>query len=105
MTTTELEAGPELDALVAKAIGDTGYRTIPYDYQGVVRIRVDVKYSTDWNAAMEAAEKAELFSTNKASIYKHQNCLWVVETASGMFRAGTTGPLAICRAILALKRK
>ena len=113
----ELEAGPELDAAVAKAIGIEGEM---YDGEFFVRLpgrmfRSEWRPSTDLNAAFEAAEKAELFGieTHPRDPYKHLSLDFVV----GMWRMGylsancaqetlahaTTPAVAICRAILKLK--
>lgn len=107
----QLEAGPELDALVAKALGWpcqvgrnhlgkgrvcylTGERAkdLPWFYP-----------STDWSAAMAAAEACSLFDQFRLS-HSNQYGLWhILKGNSDSVAFGETGPLAICRAILALK--
>lgn len=100
MTDVEIEAmpaGPEIDAIVCVAadidpdprmVGDGSGRTF--------------SPSTDWNAAMYAAERFGLFDMPILAFTdndRHSDC---DETVHG---EAPTGPLVICRAILKLARK
>lgn len=123
-----MNPGPELDALVAEAIGYTITRSpatgrpfrswpkgkAPGTPLEVTWNKVDLdvhdvpKYSTDWNAAMQAAEAVGLFKSNE-----------LCQTEDGQWQCGhfnergvsnnccteTTGQHAICLAILKLKEK
>jgi hypothetical protein len=107
---TELEAGPELDAAVARAIGlnwknatrttmsawyypdDSGHATLP-------------EFSEDLNAAFEAAEKCGLFAQKFAELsFDRTKSEWrVYQSSYASFSvAGPTAAVAICRAILRL---
>ena len=103
-----LEPGPGLDAAVAKALGwsvefrcvnppcPTGAGLRP----GGQKIETIPPFSTDWNAAMQAAEALGLFRGNYLTEFDG----WQVgNNFKGTISSGATGPLAICRAVLALK--
>lgn len=93
-----LEAGPETDALVAEALGHQVFPGTAVihgeEVKGGLRERVQYgnvvamgalrKYSTDWNAAMEAADAVDLWS----------HC---------SFWFGDLNQLDICKEILRLK--
>jgi hypothetical protein len=101
-----LEAGPELDRRVAEAIDDKVAGRLKH-------ARISSPYfkpSTDWGDAMEAAEEFGLFDPPDRAwpILGKSGTLWVVYNCTSMEEISTpiadalTGPLAICRAILAL---
>lgn len=133
MNIDNLQPGVELDRLVAEALGmeymgfcrrgpvyqwpEKMHSTFAEDYECGVSFRPSI----DWNDAMWAAEKAELFATgpneedsfgfidlvtdggpNKWRVCRHRFneyeslCIAVIATAD-------TGPLAICIAILKAK--
>jgi hypothetical protein len=92
----QLEAGMELDRLVAEAIGWT------------YEIGVDWKPSTDWNAAIDAAA---IVAVTIATLYDDATGTWFAYLDTrrttqdgGRFKgSGDTGPEAISKAILSLK--
>lgn len=120
MNIGELEAGPELDAAVAKAVG----RELPI-YQRGECVACGREFgwhpSTDFNAAFEAAGEfiarrgadyhgrpwqENLFDRN---ILSHWDGKWSVdEPGCGEFDSIATGPtpaVAICRAIVKLAKE
>lgn len=117
MLSTELEAGPELDAAVAKAIG---FDLPIYQHSECVACSREFGWhpSTDLNAAFEAAERfiarrgtdyhgrpwqKKLFDRN---ILSHCDGKWSVDQPGcGEFDSIAEGPtpaVAICRAIIKL---
>lgn len=125
MSTMELKAGPELDAAVAKAIGVPANNrhelddSDPSSYKQRCRVcgewiytseaHYEVScappYSTDLNAAFEAAEKCGLFLN--ASLSRKENGFWLIlgtpRDPRKLCVYGDSTPLAICAAILKLK--
>lgn len=119
-----MDAGPDMDRLVAEAIG-IPVQLINTDGADNEPVRADTtdelcglafRPSSDWNDAMLAAEKFGLFRR----WWRHPEpfwqglrfltqcdhwCVseWTDETGIGykVVASGKTGPLAICRAILA----
>lgn len=106
MSTNDLTAGPELDAAVAKACG------IEQHISGFSVESPDgclyrhYAYSTDLNAAFEAAEKVRLFHYRAMFYCPHSGWHIVKCDELDHLGRGSRGPLtpqlAICRAILAL---
>lgn len=108
----QLEAGPELDAAAAKAIG--------WQYEGFARrgpvyrdaagvlheIGVDWKPSTDWNASVEAVAAVHAFIAwrvhRRADGKFEFEALCRGDDGWSRFFESETGPLAICLAILAM---
>lgn len=89
---TQIEAGPELDARIMRLVGMPSGGWCP---------------STDWRDAMIAAERFGLFEYRGDRFYlTHAQGQWYV---SGMFHGcpnsvyDPSGPMAICRAIIALR--
>lgn len=106
MTTSEidkLESGVELDRLVAEAIGMETSTAILMPLS-----TSKFKPSTDWNDAMEAAEKVRLFYPDSFLDFDYA-CRWRVQeldTCTPEVQVITehkSGPVAICRAILKAK--
>lgn len=107
-----LDAGPEMDRLVASLLDvpvcvTNGECRIGYNYRtgcGVSGAEVEFSPSADWNDAMFAAEKSELL--NRLSLIRNAvNGVWqyVLFTWDQKTIAyDRSGPLAICRAILKL---
>lgn len=105
------DPGPELDALVAEAIGKEHYfdHGIPIAQDGVDAVFRRYSPSTDWTAAMSAAEEVGLFDPNRGG-YSIRQCLnthWILQRGEdGWFEfEERTGPHAISLAILKLKGK
>lgn len=115
--TTEIESGPETDRMVADACGITGlhvrvlgvgiheYRR----YTGDGTDEVPFRPSTDWNDAMLAAERFGLFCDWGFCLLLHDG-QWLVADVSVFGKIDydegyrhESGPLAICRAILAMR--
>lgn len=124
-----LEPGPEMDAAVAKALGwsvefrcvnppcPTGAGLRP----GGQKIETIPPFSTDWNAAMQAADmvvgRGEKFPADLIDLCCEEHEpqppaydeipnweVWFFKDEILVANAtAPTGPLAICRAILALK--
>lgn len=110
---SELEAGPELDAAVAKAIGWTptlvgsntrpgifcviGDATVPRRLWGVFAP------STSLDAAFEAAEEVFLFDGLYLSFAQHGYAIYESGSWEEEYAHGILPTLAICRAILKLK--
>ena len=117
MTATEqIEAGPETDRLVADAVGLVYVEE--FDSAGPVEVyfhdgRRSFRPSLDWSDAMLAAERFGLFHPEKHDAmlmqdFSGRNILWSIQQvprSSGWMAVAEapTGPLAICRAILALR--
>ncbi len=113
MNASELEAGPELDAAVAKAVGldvvneDKGdlqrivFRKDNRDYFAAEKV-VHWQPSRDLNAAFEAAEKCGLFETFMLCKFATR---WILvdESHNCPFGRADSPTVAICRAILKLK--
>ena len=119
-----LKAGPELDALVAQAIGIVHVQLDLSHPDGRFGTAIDpLPYSTDWNAAMEALKSLIEGSdwriggyevcwpdmlTEDRSVHEVRIGPWSLNTPGkkdgplAMAHA-PTGPLAICRAILQAK--
>jgi len=118
----ELEAGPELDAAVAKAIGLSGtlhgdpvwaFIVDPREHRdlfGVERLTNSTwggdglvgdnwSPSTDLNAAFEAAEKCP--GSDSIHVEREPNLTWYANIG-GSYECGPTACVAICRAILDL---
>ena len=107
-----LEAGVELDKIVADACG------IRLDHNGLIvpqltgcaeinfsQARRSFGPSFDWNDAMRAAENTGLFEWGAVALWKSRNAnRWAVadvfESGRVLAADGTSGPVAICRAIL-----
>lgn len=114
MTPDTLEAGPELDALVARTLG---LKCIPHGPEPRSHsLNPPLPYSRDWNAAMEAAEAVGLFDwkghllffgkTGAGDWSFHSNWgHWLDERERHVYAIAPTGPLCICRAILEAKRE
>lgn len=124
--TAQLEAGPELDKAVAKALGlsqpnwvHAGYDDSGASFQvclscgfehpvgvphGCTLLEIP-PYSTDLNAAFEAAERAGLFHpSNHITLWRMPDGFRVAfDRPNGSAFTRPTPALAICRAILALK--
>lgn len=99
---------PELNLAVAEAVGIRA--AIQHDVQSFSPqvFRFDnrgqiFRPSTDWNDAMEAAEKVRLFAVyllgNRAILKRKYKGGWILET----FAKAPTSLLAICAAILKIK--
>lgn len=112
----ELEAGPELDAAVAKAIDVVGDlindplflgHVFRLQDQAFKSVEVDLVWSPSRNeqAAFEAADRIGLFENYQADLSRRwQNKEWIVRGAqSQRLGDGPTPAVAICRAILKLK--
>lgn len=127
--TNNLTAGPELDAAVARAVGDA---SVTHNWEGQgsnhygtaylclkcgeVELTDDIEYdgrggcirpySTDLNAAFEAAEKVRLFHYRAMFYCPHSGWHLVKCDELDCLGRGSRGPLtpalAICNAILAL---
>lgn len=92
MNADQIEAGPELDWKIGLAIqGPLGF--VP-------------PYSTDWNAAMQAAEKflTSIDGRFCFRVERFTDC-WKVSHDNFVLEIAPTGPLAICRAILTLNSR
>jgi len=111
-----MNPGPELDAKIADVIDLAGFidergepLAAPYAREnGLFGWRNDgyQKWSpsTDWNAAMEAAENVGLFE--HATLLKNDEGNWFIGSGFGIdywSSSAPTGPHAICLAILSLK--
>ena len=91
-----LSAGAELDSLVAKACGMEQHHAVTFGWPWCP--------SKDWNDAMLAAEKSELFDGRFLGRHSKE---WIVFDDGPLdeFKAigsAPTGPLAIARAIAKL---
>ena len=132
---SQLEAGPVLDALVAQALwpectvgmcassgcGLPAGQTAESDPDVLAVWKANGErtwiplppFSTDWNAAMAAAEAAGLFQAGHPLQFREGQwrvCLLMTHPQAGdychdseLLGEGDSGQLAICRAILALK--
>ena len=104
MDADALEAGPELDALVAQAIGIVHVQLDLSHPDGRLGTAIDPPpYSTDWNAAMEAFDTIDqCLSGHIVREFGQDNSQWYCHVG-GSWAYATTGPLAIGRAILQAK--
>jgi hypothetical protein len=97
-----IEAGVELDRLVCAAIG---HELVFFDAE--TRAQRQFRPSWDWSDAMFAAEKFGLFDVHGAGLQQARE--WnVMERVGGRefnedIASAPTGPLAISRAIIALR--
>lgn len=101
MTTSEidnLEAGVELDVAVHKACD------IPVVWDDKPKGILSFQPSSNWNDAMEAAEKVELFRTYCLN-QSYEGSWWVHRHDMNKYLSAfvKSGPVAICRAILKAK--
>lgn len=95
-----MRAGIELDRAVADALG-----------LGIVHGAAPAKYSTDLNAAFEAAEACGLWEYGHVPWYDVEWGIWPIGALASVEFGGDGEPLvrgetlceAICRAILVLK--
>lgn len=98
-----LPAGPELDRLVAEAIGWDCLEGYPTGEMWACKpgfARRVWRPSRDWNAAMLAAEEFGLFTKHGVSLEQHDcDGKWLVIKNNKIFAESGSGPLAICRAI------
>lgn len=118
----KLTPSPKTDVLVARALGWTNLTQSGRGWQGVqpqapassvARYWIP-PYSTDWGAAMEAAEACDLFHQRELGqlvTSDDGNREWAVSEYSDERRGfyclalAPTGPLAICKAILLQHQK
>lgn len=113
-----MEAGPDIDSLVAEAIGLDVWVTDMFSEAGNQCYRKGPKHpvpgkkwspSTNWNDAMYAAEKVGLFGEPYvAYLIMESSGNWKVDLSddAGLIERefySHTGPFAICKAILSLK--
>lgn len=112
MTTEQIdaiEAGPEMDRMVAQACD----LDPPFLLFGETSVGVHSQWkpSTDWTDAMHAAERFGLLRDNEHHDTRvlgvEADGVWVIfhldgPVVSGFICRAPTGPLAICRAILKL---
>jgi hypothetical protein len=108
-TETEIKAGPETDLRVAKACGLDGafndgdevfYFRQAEGYPVGNEEAVSFRPSVDWNDAMFAAGLFGLFDNCRLNRWFPS---WVVSTEEDkMIGRDPSGPLAICKAIIAL---
>jgi len=100
-----MQAGPEMDRAVLDAIGEP--RHSGCDESGAFRLVRRRLPSTDWNDAMYAAERINLFGIHTVlgvGDFGDWTVLSWEGTTMTEISSADTGPLAICRAILKLAK-
>lgn len=108
---SNMQPGPELDRLVAEACGmpsriASGKCEVGYNYKRgdrtVTSAWRDFSPSTDWNDAMWSLAKADL--GGQFTMGQSFDGSWWVSNGWIDLAQASTGPLAICRAILQAKQ-